>query len=222
MQGHPTSSGSGGAARRAAARAVRDPGWQLAYVLRALADVAGETQTPRAGRTSPRALTRESERLPKNVVAGAYGRMHDGARHAAAAAAAAAFGFAFASQRDLTVVPAVPERDLGPEAHLFPSVVDLAGFLDLAGTLGGGVLYLGTAAFDPDEVEEPPTELLARRAQLGEVTVAVNSLIHFWRERAPWYHQWEDLAAAPRVPTGPGTGRGSSERGGTCPGSPAS
>lgn len=110
---------------------------------------------------------------------------------------------AFASQRDLTVVPAVPERDLGPEVHLYPAVVDLAGFLDLAGTLGGGVLYLDTAPFDPDEgeVEEPPAELLARRGQLGQVTVAfaVNGLTHFWRQRAPWYQQWEDLAATPRI-----------------------
>jgi len=52
---------------------------------------------------------------------------------------------AFASHRDMTVVPAVPERDLGPEAHLYPTVVDIDGFLDLAGTLGGGVLYLDTA-----------------------------------------------------------------------------
>ncbi|HEX8343338.1 MAG TPA: hypothetical protein VF657_01160, partial [Actinoplanes sp.] len=107
----------------------------------------------------------------------------------------------FAAEQALTVVPAVPERDLGPEVRLSPDVVNLSGFLKLAATLGGGVLYLDATRFEPDggHVADPPADLVARRGQLGEMTVAfaANGLVHFWRERADWYQRWKELADAP-------------------------
>lgn len=52
----------------------------------------------------------------------------------------------FAARNTMTLVPAVPERDLAPEANISPDTVDLQGFLAFARTLGGGVLYLKTRA----------------------------------------------------------------------------
>src|ERR1039457_3121526 len=48
----------------------------------------------------------------------------------------------FAAREHLTIVPAVPEHDCGPEVSLGPDELGLPGFLELAGKLGGGVLSL--------------------------------------------------------------------------------
>jgi hypothetical protein len=108
----------------------------------------------------------------------------------------------FAAREHLTIVPAVPEHDCGPEVSLGPDELGLPGFLELAGKLGGGVLYLLAAPFDPDAVDgggqqdEPPAHLIARKGQTGQVSVAfaANGLVHFWKHRTAWYLEWEDLA----------------------------
>ena len=114
----------------------------------------------------------------------------------------------FAAREHLMIVPAVPEHDCGPEVSLGPDELDLPGFLELAGKLGGGVLYLLAAPFDPDAVDaadggdgdgqqdEPPTHLIARKGQTGQVSVAfaANGLVHFWKHRTAWYLEWEELA----------------------------
>ena len=61
--------------------------------------------------------------------------------------AASVTGFAVAE--NLTIVPAVPVHDCGPEVCLGPDELDLPGFLELAVRLGGGVLYLRAVPFDP-------------------------------------------------------------------------
>jgi len=107
----------------------------------------------------------------------------------------------FAAREHLTIVPAVPEHDCGPEVSLGPAELGLPGFLELAGKLGGGVLYLLAASFDPDAVDggqqdEPPAHLIARKGQIGQVSVAfaANGLVHFWEHRTAWYLEWEELA----------------------------
>jgi hypothetical protein len=51
----------------------------------------------------------------------------------------------FAARERLTIVPAVPQHGYGPEVCLGPAVLDLPGLLELAGQLGGRVLYLHAA-----------------------------------------------------------------------------
>jgi hypothetical protein len=88
--------------------------------------------------------------------------------------AAAATGFA--AREHLTIVPAVPQHDYGREVCLGPGDMDLPGFLELAGRLGGGVLYLRAAPFDPDtgggQPEDPPAYLVRHKGQTGQVSVA--------------------------------------------------
>lgn len=48
----------------------------------------------------------------------------------------------FAAAENLTIVPAVPEPGSGLEVCLGPYELSLLAFLELAGRLGGGVLYL--------------------------------------------------------------------------------
>jgi hypothetical protein len=110
----------------------------------------------------------------------------------------------FAAREHLTIVPAVPEHDCGPEVNLGPDELSLTGFLELAGKLGGGVLYLLAAPFDPDAVDngggeqqdEPPAHLIAHKGQTGQVSVAfaANGLVHFWEHRTAWYLEWAELA----------------------------
>jgi hypothetical protein len=73
----------------------------------------------------------------------------------------------FAATASMMLVPAIPEHALGPEVCLGPDMVDLPGFLALAHKLGGGVLYLRAAPFDPaddeHEVDGPPAHLAKRR-----------------------------------------------------------
>src|SRR5258708_4526951 len=60
----------------------------------------------------------------------------------------------FATQHSLTVIPAVPARDCGPDVIIEPDVLDLPGFLELAGKLCNGVLYVKARPFDPGVVGE--------------------------------------------------------------------
>ena len=104
----------------------------------------------------------------------------------------------FADEYSMTVVPAVPAHDIGPEVCLEPDVLDLPGFLNLAHQLGARALYLWTGSFDPDpdEVSDPPARLLERRGQPCriEVAFAADGVVHFWEHTAPWYTEWEGLA----------------------------
>jgi hypothetical protein len=66
----------------------------------------------------------------------------------------------FAARERLTIVPAVPQHDYGPEVCLGPAVLDLPGLPELAVQLGGRVLYLPAAPFDRaavdgDQPEDP-------------------------------------------------------------------
>ncbi|SQD95043.1 MULTISPECIES: hypothetical protein [unclassified Parafrankia] len=109
----------------------------------------------------------------------------------------------FAARNTMTLVPAVPERDLGPEVNISPGALDLPGFLALAAMLGGAVLYLKAVAFDPDndedEVADPPTHLIKNKGETGRVSVAfaANGLIRFWEQSAPWYLEWQELTGRP-------------------------
>ena len=109
----------------------------------------------------------------------------------------------FAAREHLTIVPAVPQHDYGPEVCLGPAELDLPGFLELAGQLGGGVLYLHAAPFDPDaadgdQPEDPPAHLLRHKGQTGQISVAfaANGVVHFWEHHTAWFAEWEELADA--------------------------
>ena len=98
-------------------------------------------------------------------------------------------------------MPAVPQHDYGPEVCLGPPALDLSGFLDLACQLGGGVLYLHAAPFDPaaidgDQPENPPAHLIRHKGQTGQISVAfaANGLVHFWEHHTAWFAEWEELA----------------------------
>ncbi|MEU2610631.1 hypothetical protein ABZ570_03455 [Micromonospora sp. NPDC007271] len=68
---------------------------------------------------------------------------------------------AFAEQHAMTVVPAVPLHDLGPEVQLDAEAIDLPRFLALAQGMGAPALYLEVDPFDadPEEVADPPAHL---------------------------------------------------------------
>jgi hypothetical protein len=106
----------------------------------------------------------------------------------------------FADANGLTIVPAVPEHDFGPEVCLGPEALELPGFLTLAGKLGGGVLYLRAVPFDPgsgeSQPEDLPAHLIQRKGQIGQVSVAfaVNGVVHFWERQAAWHQEWQELA----------------------------
>ena len=81
--------------------------------------------------------------------------------------------------------------------------MDLPGFLELAGRLGGGVLYLRAVPFDPDaadgdQPEDPPAHLIRHKGQTGQVSVAfaANGVVHFWEHHTAWFAEWEELADA--------------------------
>lgn len=103
----------------------------------------------------------------------------------------------FAARNNLTLVPAVPERDFGPEVNITADVLSLPGFLDLAARLGGGVVYLKTVPFDPGDTD-PPLHLLKHKGEIGQLLVAFasNGLIHFWEQSAPLQTEWQGLADA--------------------------
>ncbi|WP_405097598.1 hypothetical protein [Micromonospora sp. NBC_01412] len=103
----------------------------------------------------------------------------------------------FAARNSLTVIPAAPHHDAGPEVVIEPKALDLPGFLTLAAQLGGGMLYLETSRFNPDDEDdsgddELPEHLLKRKGQACCVTVAfaANGLVHFWESDADWYQEW--------------------------------
>ena len=106
----------------------------------------------------------------------------------------------FAAANNLAVVLAVPEHDCGPEICLGPDELDLPRFLELAGRLGGGVVYLRALPFDPDSdldaPDTPPEGLISRRGQTGQISVvfAANGVMHFWEDCTAWYLEWEELA----------------------------
>ena len=107
----------------------------------------------------------------------------------------------FAAQEHLTIVPAVPQHDYGPEVCLGPDEMDLPGFLALAGKLGGGVLYLRAVPFAPDagdddQPDDPPAHLIRHKGQTGQLSVAfaANGVVHFWERETAWYAEWQELA----------------------------
>jgi hypothetical protein len=115
----------------------------------------------------------------------------------------AALAADYAAREHLTLIPAVPQHDYGPEVLLGPDDLDLPGFLALAGQLGSGVLYLRAGPFDPDDGEEPsanlPEHLTRHKGRTGEVTAAfaVNGIVHFWEHRTAWYAEWQALTDPP-------------------------
>ncbi len=116
----------------------------------------------------------------------------------------------FAAREHLTIVPAVPQHDCGPEVCLGPDELNLPGFLELAGKLGGGVLYLEAVPFDPaaadgDQLDDPPAHLGAHKGQTGQVSVAfaANGLVHFWEHETAWFAEWEELAGGAAPGTDP-------------------
>src|SRR5580698_6681909 len=122
----------------------------------------------------------------------------------------------FADREQLAIVPAVPHCDYGPEVCLGPDELDLPGFLELAGRLGGGVLYLRAAPFDPgaaedddeDQADEDQAGLLAaHKGQTGQVSVAfaANGVVHFWEHETAWYLEWEERDGGAAARPGPGT-----------------
>jgi hypothetical protein len=126
-------------------------------------------------------------------VAGVTAGMEDLAELAASATG-------FAAREHLAIVPAVPQHDYGPEVCLGPGEMDLPGFLELAGRLGGGVVYLRAAPFDPDaadddQPDDPPAHLLRHKGQTGQVSVAfaANGLVHFWEHQTAWFAEWQEL-----------------------------
>jgi len=115
----------------------------------------------------------------------------------------AASATAFAAREHLMTVPAVPQHDYGPEVCLGPDELSLPEFLELAGRLGGGVLYLRAVLFDPGVVDGGladglPERLAQHKGQTGQVSVAfaANGLVHFWEQDTAWYLEWEELAGA--------------------------
>jgi hypothetical protein len=110
----------------------------------------------------------------------------------------------FATSATLTLVPAAPVHDYGPEVCLGPDIIDLPAFLALAQHHGGGLLYLGAAPFDPeankgsDGESETPPEMTRYKGRVGEVSVAfaANGVVHFWEHQTPWYRQWRDTVQA--------------------------
>lgn len=122
----------------------------------------------------------------------------------------------FATANGLTIVPALPEHELGPEVCLGPEALDLPGFLTLAGQLGGGVLYLRAAPFDPSggEGEDLPAHLVQRRGQIGQVSVAfaASGLVHFWEHQAAWHQEWQEFSGSTSERHGQDLDEGEEER----------
>lgn len=107
----------------------------------------------------------------------------------------------FSAGAALTLVPAVPEHDRGPEVCLGPETIDLPGFLAIARKIGGGVLYLQAVPFDPGADEEALQDdavahLLSRKGETGEIIVAfaANGIVHFWEQSTAWYLEWQGAA----------------------------
>jgi hypothetical protein len=107
----------------------------------------------------------------------------------------------FVGREHLTVVPAIPTTDYGPQVRLRPGELDIQGFLDLAVTAGGGVLYLESETFNPfspeDQPDGMPAYLLRHEGEIGQISVAfaANGVMHFWKYEAAWYLEWEELTA---------------------------
>lgn len=107
----------------------------------------------------------------------------------------------FADSHDLAIVPGIPHHDLGREISIDPADLNLPGFLQLASTIGDGVLYLQAKPFDPDTdaglVTDEMVHLTSHKGQTGEVCVAFarqgHGMLHFWELRTAWYDEWQEL-----------------------------
>jgi hypothetical protein len=107
----------------------------------------------------------------------------------------------FATSHDLITVPAIPHHDLGPEVSIDPGALDLHQFLELASSIGDGVLHLIAEPFDPDAdadlMNDAMTHLTVHKGETGEVCVAFarkgHGLLHFWELRTAWYEEWQEL-----------------------------
>ncbi|WP_028189004.1 hypothetical protein [Salinispora pacifica] len=113
----------------------------------------------------------------------------------------------YAKKNQMTLVPAAPQRDFGPEVCIDPDRLDLPSFLDLAAKIGGGVLYLDANPFNPEvesDLGELPEDLARRKGEIGLVRLAfaVNGIVHFWERSTPWHEEAEELknAASARLP----------------------
>jgi hypothetical protein len=116
-------------------------------------------------------------------------------------AALVAMATARADETRMTLVPAAPLRDCGPEVSFDPDKLDLSAFLSLAAKLGGGVLYCSADPFEPDDDDDPvelPPHLSRYKGQVGLVTLAfaANGLVHFWDSRTTWWQEVESLKDA--------------------------
>jgi hypothetical protein len=112
-----------------------------------------------------------------------------------------AIATAHAAETGMTLVPAAPLRDSGPEVSFTPDKLDLPAFLALASKLGGGVLYCGADPLDPEgdtDLVDPPSHLYRYTGRVGMVTLAfaVNGLVHFWERRTAWYDDVENAKDA--------------------------
>ena len=104
----------------------------------------------------------------------------------------------FAAREHLMIVPAIPAAHDGPQVQLGLDEMDLPEFLELAGKLGGGAIYLQSVRFDPGEEEDLPdgaAGLLKYEGHISRVTVAfaAGGVMHFWEDEASWYVRWEVL-----------------------------
>lgn len=109
----------------------------------------------------------------------------------------------FAASKRLTIIPAVPEHDYGPEVRLGQDEMTLPEFLELTHKLGGGVLYLRAVPFDPASGDvpsaDPPAHLISHKGQTGQVAAAfaANGIVHFWEHCAAWHAEWQELTDRP-------------------------
>jgi hypothetical protein len=120
----------------------------------------------------------------------------------------------FAASQNLIVVPGNPHHDLRHEISIDPAALDLPGFLQLASTIGDGVLYLQAKPFDPDADDDLMTDemahLTSHKGQTEEVCVAFahppasSALMKFRVRRDPENQKALDAARPARGHTAEG------------------
>lgn len=105
----------------------------------------------------------------------------------------------FAADHGMTIVPAIPSDAPGQRVSFHSwGLLDLSGFLELAGKLGDGAIYLQAETFGLDpETGEPdniPPEMEDYKGQICQLDVAFASaghgLLHFWDQTEVWYQEW--------------------------------
>jgi hypothetical protein len=92
-----------------------------------------------------------------------------------------------------------PEHDYEPEVCLGPDELGPARFLELAAELGGGVLYLRVAPFDPGaDDSDLPEDLIRHKGETGQVSVAfaANGVVHFREHHTACYLEWRNWPTA--------------------------